>query len=169
MSSQPQPASPPPAEPARVSGTAGSARSQRRAHYRACDDQPVLVQLLPDPGTLPPLAGAPLLPPSFVSRLTDLSESGLRLRVEAEWSLLFPLDREVDLVLSLPDSNEHLRGRVVHRDPPGARGSVVVGLVFIDHDRASADRIRRHVFDVQRQMLARRRAEPDAGPGDPRH
>ena len=134
---------PPVPEPARVAGTARPV-TQRRAHYRADDDQPVLVQLRP---------GA-----SFVARLSDLSESGLRLRLQADRALLLPLGAEVDLVLSLPETNEELHARVVHRDPPGARGSVIVGLAFVDQDRASADRIRRHVFAVQRETLSRRRA-----------
>jgi c-di-GMP-binding flagellar brake protein YcgR len=143
LSGQPPPASPTPPDPARVPGVAGRATTQRRAHYRADDDQPVLVLLGSDA--------------TVVVRLTDLSESGVRLRVDAERALLLPLDQEVDLVVSLPDSNEQLRGRVVHRDPPGAQDSVVVGLAFVDQDRASADRIRRHVFAVQRELLARRR------------
>ena len=94
---------------------------------------------------------------TFVARLTDLSESGLRLRLDAATALLLPMGEEVGLVVSLPESNEQVRGRVVHRDPPGAQGSVVVGLAFVDHGRACADRIRRHVFAVQRELLARRR------------
>jgi c-di-GMP-binding flagellar brake protein YcgR len=144
VSGQPPPASSPiPPEPVRVTGVAGRAITQRRAHYRAGDDQPVLVQLGSDS--------------TFVARLTDLSESGVRLRLDADRALLLPLGQEVDLVVSLPESNEQLRGRVVHRDPPGVQGSVVVGLAFVDQDRASADRIRRHVFAVQRELLARRR------------
>ena len=142
VSGQPPPVSPTPPEPARVSGVAREV-NQRRAHYRAGDDQPVLVQLGSDV--------------TFVVRLTDLSESGVRLRLDAGQALLLPLDQEVDLVVSLPESNEQLRARVVHRDPPGAQGSVVVGLAFVDQDRASADRVRRHVFAVQRELLARRR------------
>jgi hypothetical protein len=99
---------------------------------------------------------------SFVARLTDLSESGLRLTLPADRSLLLTAGQEVDVVVSLPATNERLRARVVHREPAGPAGAdgtagdVQLGLAFLSQHRASADRIRRHVFAVQREALARR-------------
>lgn len=142
MTSSPPPPTPEP-EPRRESGRLARPVSQRRAHFRTDDDQPVLVQVAPEV--------------SFVARLSDLSESGARLGLGPDTALLLPLGAVADLVVSLPDSNEELRGRVVHRDPESADGGVVVGVAFVEQDRASADRLRRHVYAVQREALARRR------------
>jgi len=162
VTNQQQPASPAPGDPApvtggpaHVSGSLARPRTQRRAHYRVDDDQPVLVQLLD-------AAGNPVPDPaeSFVARLADLSESGLRLVIGADTSLLLPVGASADLVVSLPETNERLRGTVVHQDRVFADGTVVLGLTFTEHERGGADRIRRHVFAVQRERLARRKVEP---------
>lgn len=112
------------------------------------------MQLVPGPDAEPVPSAA------FVVRLSDLSESGVRLRVEPGDAGLLPLGAEVGLVVSLPDSNEDLRARVVHRDAPEADGSVGVGVAFVAAPRPATDRIRRHVFRVQREALARRRTGP---------
>ena len=124
---------------------------QRRGHFRVDDVVPVTLQLL---DVLGQPQGAPR---TAVTR--NVSESGVGVRLPLEQAAGVEPGCVVSLVLQLPGKPESLRGRVVHVRAPHAT-HVEVGVMFLTPDRGATDRLRRHVFAVQRRELRKERARP---------
>ena len=116
------------------------APEQRREYFRVLDDQPVLVTRVG--------LGEGLARPG---RLRDLSEGGLRVRLDGAASVDLERSEVLEVQVPFAHGTERLRAEVVHVDCTAT--GVEAGLRFTRLTPVASRRLRSHVVTLQRRQV----------------